>query len=95
MGLGGNSIRQSVCFARLITMFAMLTSLTGCQSDPVHLRHPQTGEIKQCGPYDKTKNRTWEDAERECIKEFLTQGYKLPEKERSQGHELPKKELDY
>ena len=71
-----------------ILMMATLVFITGCQSDPVHLRHPQTGEIRQCGPYDKnlgyrpheTRSRTWEDAEGDCIKILEAKGYELIKK---------------
>lgn len=65
--------------ARLLTTAAVLTLLTGCATEQILLRHPQTNEIAKCGPYsaptvaDRVEGikRT-----RECIEEHERQGYR-------------------
>lgn len=54
----------------LMTVGALLLCLTGC-ADPILLRHPETGETVQCGPYAKNDFQR----ERACVQDFQQQGY--------------------
>lgn len=48
------------------------------QSDPVYLRHTETGEIVRCGPYSTLGvNRALAAAEfeRNCVADYREQGY--------------------
>lgn len=60
----------------------MLLVLTGClTTDPIYLRHPQTGKTVQCGPYDSRALHAQASAIREgqCTEDFRAQGYvRLP-----------------
>jgi hypothetical protein len=63
---------------RLAMMLGILTILAGCTSDPVFLRHPQTGKKAQCGPYNATgvANRmATVELERGCVADYHRQGY--------------------
>jgi hypothetical protein len=55
----------------LIILLAILCLVAGCGSDPVRLRHPQTGETVQCWPY----HPVYEATERGCIEDYQRQGY--------------------
>jgi hypothetical protein len=58
--------------------FALL--LASCATQPVTLRHPQTGQTAQCGPYTNMHplipalSPHWK-AERDCIGDFQRQGF--------------------
>jgi hypothetical protein len=70
--------RQRSFYARLFTIAWMLALLAGCSTDPVLLRHPQTGKTAQCGPYSATKSSAKIAAvelERGCIADYQRQGY--------------------
>ena len=54
---------------------AFVMAVTGCQSDSVRLRHPQTGEIAQCGPYGSYSSQTAEKEREQCIKDYQAKGY--------------------
>ena len=60
----------------LIGMFALLA---GCLTDPVFLRHPQTGTKVQCGPYSHNTDPISVEAatvkESNCIAKYERQGY--------------------
>ena len=63
---------------RLLMLIGMLTLLAGCQTDPVHLRHPQTGKRVQCGPYPAYSfqhQMASANQERGCIEDYQRQGY--------------------
>ena len=59
----------------------MWVFLAGCStSDPVYLRHPQTGKKVQCGPYMNAGIWGLQSAkrrERDCIVDYQRQGYEL------------------
>lgn len=65
--------------AMSVRLVAMLVFLAGCStSDPVYLRHPQTGEKVQCGPYMNSVIAGTQSAvlrERDCIRNYQDQGY--------------------
>jgi hypothetical protein len=59
-----------------ICMFVgLLTTVAGCQSDSVRLRHPQTGQIAQCGPYGTYSSQTAAKERERCIGDYQEQGY--------------------
>ncbi len=63
---------------RLVLFIGILVYLAGCQTDPVFLRHPKTGEKVQCGPYSAARGPTDEvttTLERNCIDLYQRQGY--------------------
>jgi hypothetical protein len=64
---------------RLLMLIGLLVLLSGCQTDPVLLQHPQTGKKVQCGPYSDTGNEASIGAatvrERGCIEDYQRQGY--------------------
>ena len=41
-----------------VMFVGFVATVTGCQSDSVRLRHPQTGQIAQCGPYGSYSSQT-------------------------------------
>lgn len=56
----------------------LLVLLSACATtDPVFLRHPQTGTVVQCGPYDFRPYQAAPSAmlERGCIEDYQRQGY--------------------
>ena len=59
----------------LFISVAFLTAVAGCQSDSVRLRHPQTGEIAQCGPYGSYSSQTAEKERERCIRDYQQKGY--------------------
>jgi hypothetical protein len=59
----------------LVMFVAFLTTVTGCQSDSVRLRHSQTGEIAQCGPYGSYSSQTAEKERERCIRDYQEKGY--------------------
>ena len=70
----------------LLALFVSALGLVACSlydSEAVYLRHPETGQVAQCGPY----NGLWEgpgialERETKCIDDFRSQGYeRLPGK---------------
>lgn len=56
-------------------LVGVLTIVMGCQSDSVRLRHPQTGEIAQCGPYGSYSSQTAAKERDRCIRDYQEQGY--------------------
>ena len=59
----------------LVTFVAVLATVMGCQSDSVRLRHPQTGQIAQCGPYGTYSSQTAAKERERCISDYQEQGY--------------------
>ena len=61
----------------VIAVPLVLGILGGCSSAPVHLKHPDTGEMAQCGPYLSTGMAATGGALREaqCINDYKEQGY--------------------
>lgn len=52
--------------------------LAGCSTDPVLLRHPQTGQMEECGPYPtitQSQAAAAVELERGCITDYERQGY--------------------
>jgi hypothetical protein len=64
---------------RLVLLIGMLALFAGCQTDPVFLRHPQTGRTVQCGPYshstDPISFETATTKEGNCVEKYERQGY--------------------
>jgi hypothetical protein len=60
-------------------LIGLLAVLGGCQTDPVFLRHPQTGRMVQCGPFshntDPLSFETANTRESNCIDKYERQGY--------------------
>ena len=54
---------------------AMSTTLTTCEADSVRLRHLQTGQIAQCGPYGQLSSQTAAVTREQCISDYQRQGY--------------------
>ena len=52
-----------------------LVLLTGCASDTVRLRHPQTGKTAQCGPNRGMSSQTAVVEQERCIEHYQLQGY--------------------
>jgi hypothetical protein len=52
-----------------------LVLLTGCASDTVRLRHPQTGKTAQCGPNRGMFPETAAVQRERCIEHYERQGY--------------------
>ena len=59
---------------RLVMMLG-LALLTGCTSDTVRLRHPQTGKTAQCGPNRGMSSATAAGERERCIEHYQLQGY--------------------
>ena len=64
-------ITVSVCF---VVPFGLVL-LTGCTSDTVRLRHPQTGRTAQCGPNRGMSPETAAVQREHCIEHYDRQGY--------------------
>ena len=68
---------------RLLILIVMLAFVAGCQTDPVFLRHPQTGTKVQCGPYSHNTDPISVEAatvkESNCIAKYERQGYERVE----------------
>ena len=67
----------SIC-VRSVMMLGILAILAGCTTDPVLLRHPQTGKKVQCGPYSMAGGAAIQAAterERGCVADYQRQGY--------------------
>ena len=62
-----------------LLFIGILVFLAGCQTDPVFLRHPETGRKVQCGPYshntDPLSFETATTRESNCIEKYERQGY--------------------
>jgi len=63
---------------KYLVVALLLLLLSACTTlDPVLLKHPKTGEIAQCGPYEYTgytaTARVME--QRGCIEDYQRQGY--------------------
>ncbi len=62
-----------------VVIIATAGLLAGCltAAEPVLLRHTQTGELVQCGPYDTAAQHPFASAmlERKCIEDLQRQGY--------------------
>jgi len=69
---GGSSMR-------LALFIGILVFLAGCQTDPVFLRHAQTGTKVQCGPYSHNTDPLSIEAatvkESNCIAKYERQGF--------------------
>ena len=62
----------------LSVRFLMILGLvlpTGCTSDTVRLRHPQTGETAQCGPNRGMSPETAAGERERCIEHYQSRGY--------------------
>ena len=62
---------------RVALLVVALAVHTGCMTDPVLLRHPQTGKTAKCGPYPMTTGATKIASvaqERGCIEDYQRQG---------------------
>ncbi len=66
-----------VRLASLILVVAFLAACMPFATKPVFLKHPQTGETAQCGPYKYRDLTATAVALREekCISDFQRQGY--------------------
>jgi hypothetical protein len=56
----------------------LILLLAACSSTvPVKMRHPKTGQVVQCGPYDTSGMRHIAAAQHEaqCIQDYKEQGY--------------------
>lgn len=62
--------------AVLILLALVIGLLAGCTT-AVILRHPQTRQTAQCGPYYSLGFYYWmaTDRERTCVRDFQRQGY--------------------
>lgn len=66
--------------AKLASLILVVTFLAACMpfaTEPVFLKHPQTNETAQCGPY-RYRDLTATAAalrEEKCISDFQRQGY--------------------
>jgi len=62
-----------------LLLIGLLAFVAGCQTDPVFLRHPQTGKTVQCGPYSHNTDPLSVEAatvkESNCIAKYERQGY--------------------
>jgi hypothetical protein len=61
-----------------LTLLALSLALGACaQTDPVHLKNPQTGQEVTCGPYPFYPLRASAGAQQEsqCIQDFERQGF--------------------
>lgn len=49
----------------------------GCSTDPVYLKHSESGQIVQCGPFSSMGLRATAAAlhENQCIADYQRQGY--------------------
>jgi hypothetical protein len=67
---------------RYFIVLCSLFVLAACATQPVQLRHPQTGKVVECGPYETynaSSKQTAAIRERGCIEDFKQQGYmRLP-----------------
>ena len=52
-----------------------LVLFTGCTSDTVRLRHPQTGKTAQCGPNRGMSSETAAVQRERCIEHYQGLGY--------------------
>jgi hypothetical protein len=52
-----------------------LALLTGCTSDTVRLRHPQTGKTAHCGLSEGMSPKTAVANRERCIEHYQSQGY--------------------
>lgn len=61
---------------KVLFLFAFGVVLSGCTS-PVYLKHAETGEVVECGPYAGVGGLAAVGAMREtkCIDDFRAQGY--------------------
>ncbi len=61
-------------------LVGVLLVLAACgRVDPVTLKHPETGESVQCGPYTGLTDRSYAGGvlqQRGCIEDYRAQGYK-------------------
>ncbi len=67
-----------------VVVVATAGLLAGClpaEPAPALLRHTQTGELVQCGPYDTTAQHPFASAmlERKCIEDLQRKGYERVE----------------
>ncbi len=71
-----------------VLSLSFLTALAGCvfSTNPIILRHPETGQTVKCGPYRyshlifEQSPRTALERERACITDYQRQGYeRMPE----------------
>jgi hypothetical protein len=67
---------------RPVVLLVLSLAVGACaQTDPVHLKHPQTGQEVTCGPYPFYPLRASAGAQQEsqCIQDFEKQGFlRLP-----------------
>ena len=69
---------MGVAFYSRFMVFVILALLAGCTTDPVFLRHPQTGKNVQCGPYYYISDAvpyTVAVRKKGCIEDYQRQGY--------------------
>lgn len=64
---------------KMLALVLVVLVFAGCTM-PVTLRHPQTGQLTQCGPYPFPGEVTTAMRETKCIKDYQRQGYeRVPE----------------
>ena len=58
-------------------LIPILLILAACTTDPVFMRHPETGQTVQCGPYDSGGVKATAAAlhEAQCIQDYKEQGF--------------------
>lgn len=69
-----------------LVLAAPLLLVAGCATEPVTLRHPETGETLQCGPYSynfysSIDHEAAVAQQRLCMDMYLRQGYQPVQKE--------------
>ena len=62
---------------RSLAALLMLPILAGCSTAPVYLKHTESGQIVQCGPFSNMGMRPTAAAfhENQCITDYQRQGY--------------------
>ncbi|HKT36415.1 MAG TPA: hypothetical protein VJR03_16440 [Nitrospira sp.] len=71
-----NHTRVPMSFITALFIFlGFVATATGCQTDSVRLRDPQTGQIAQCGPYGQMSSKTAAATREDCIGDYQRLGY--------------------
>lgn len=55
-------------------ILTLLLALAAC-TEPVYLRHSESGDVIQCGPYEKEGSGAHALQEAQCINDYKEQGY--------------------
>lgn len=62
---------------RWLAALLLVSVLAGCSTAPVYLKHTETGQVVQCGPYPTGGIQAAAGAfhENQCITDYQRQGY--------------------